>query len=477
MRKQDYLVSLITSLSANEKRYFKLFCNLQPGEKRYLKLFDVLEKQQKYDAVLLSKQLNVKPRQLADDKLYLTQTLLQSLRNYDQESSEITKLRSNKESVQTLINRRRFDFAIDLLNKTLERTLELEVFEMVNSLLLLRSICYQNVNLLPPTNNTLLLHQRYGAILTEIITLTELRGYARYLDSTGAKAKAFEKIVQHPLIQAKANQLKSLRAKSLRFETLSHYYSTLPDDNKLLKSALEERNLYLKNPIIKTINPIVYLTNISRIAASETNFEVREKYVWLMQKELQNPEIKISKQRRDSMLWSTYSMSLWNLRHLHRFKDALHLAHRSYIQSENRSEYDRFTITFEYALILLHNNKIHEAVEITDELLRYKSDVRLNLQPHARLLYIMAQLAMQHFSILPAVIKAARFWFKKTNTGNAEIDLLLKHAGLIAKAPVGKRIVWQDLLHLIEQNKLPTLKQQLQLDVWVKQMISKTSMY
>lgn len=477
MRKQDYLVSLITSLSANEKRYFKLFCNLQPGEKRYLKLFDALEKQQKYNAVLLSKQFNIKPRQLADDKLYLTQTLLQSLRNYDHESSEITKIRNNKESVQTLINRRRFNFAIDLLNKTLERALELEVFEIVDSLLLLRSICYQNVNLLPPTNNTHLLHQRCGASLSEIITLTDLRGHARYLETTGAKAKAFEKIITHPLIQTKTNQLKSLRAKSLKLETLSHYYSSVLDDTSLLKLASEERNLYIKHPIIKVINPIVYLTNISRIAVSEPNYAVREKYVLLMQSELQNPDIKISKQRKDSMMWNTYMMSLWNHRHLHQFKDALNLAHKCYHSSTNRSEYDRFSITFEYALLLLHNFKIEEASSLADELLRQKSDVRLNMQPYARLLYIMAQLGMKNFAIIPAAVKAARFWFKKTNTGNKEFDLFLKHAGIISKAPLGKRKVWQGLLYEIEQNKFPDLTLHLQFDIWVKEITKQSSLY
>lgn len=83
MRKQDFLIGLIAGLEPNEKRYFKMFCGLQPGEKRYLKLFNSLENKTKYDSAELCAELELKPLQLADDKHYLSQILLQSLRNYD----------------------------------------------------------------------------------------------------------------------------------------------------------------------------------------------------------------------------------------------------------------------------------------------------------------------------------------------------------------------------------------------------------
>ena len=105
MRKQDYLLHLITRLEPNEKRYFRLFSGLQPGEKRYMKLFEALENKQKYEANELCSELGIESWQLADDKHYLTQTLLQVLRNYDQESTELNILKSNQEHAQSLINR------------------------------------------------------------------------------------------------------------------------------------------------------------------------------------------------------------------------------------------------------------------------------------------------------------------------------------------------------------------------------------
>src|SRR5437868_6183410 len=91
MRKQDYLLQLIKSLNPNEQRYFKLFSQVQPGEKRYLKLFDALENEESYEPGKLSRELELQPKQLVDDKHYLQQVLLRSLRIYDDETSETNK--------------------------------------------------------------------------------------------------------------------------------------------------------------------------------------------------------------------------------------------------------------------------------------------------------------------------------------------------------------------------------------------------
>lgn len=477
MRKQDYLVHLIATLSANEKRYFKLFCALQPGEKRYLKLFDALENKDRYEGAELAKELGLEAWQLADDKHYLTQTLLQSLRNYDQESSEVTILRNQKENVHSLIMRRMFNFADDIIAKALPRALELEAYELVDSFLALRSSCRGNMGLYPDKDDTLDIHSNAADCLTQIIQLLELRGRARKLETRAAAPIHFDKLLKHPLLKGGVSKLKSLRAKSLWYEIKAHYYSSLLDEDALVKVATEERQLYLKNPQIKIINPIVYLTNLSRLAGNGSDYHQRQKFVEDTAKEFANPDIKLSNQRRESLAWGNDLIRLWNLRHLHRFKEALPISEKLYPRREARSEFDRISIGFEHALILLHNNKATKATDVIDELLRIKSDVRLDMQPFIRVLHIMAQLHLENYALIPHAIKSFKFWLKKRGGSNTELDTFLKHAGLIAKGPMDKRPLWLALQRDVEAGKMETINYLLQFNVWLKNIAKRSGSF
>ncbi len=467
MRKQDHLVQLIGALGTNEKRYFKLYSGLQPGEKRYLRLFDALEKKARYDTKELCAELEITSKQLTDDKYYLTQLLLQSLRSYDNDSSEVIQLRNQLANVQVLINRRLFNFAVDIVEKQLARAIELEAFELIDSFLAMRSTCLQNAGRLNEGLDMLQIHQQTSKQLSEVIELSHLRALSRGLEIKGAAAIEFQHVISNPLVQKPIAQLSSLRAKSLRYEIMAHYYQCMVNDPALLQSSREERELYLANPSIKIINPIVYLTNLMRLSSGEENPERRMHYIQLLNQELDTGELNISKQRADSLRWGAMLCSLWNLRYLNRFADALELVSLSSSSIEGRSEYERFTATFEYALILLHNNKPSEALDKIDDLLRYKSDVRSNMQPFVRLLQLMAQLQMGQFNLIPHTVKSAKHWIKQHKAEHAEISLFFKHCAAFAKYPLQKRKQKALFLTDITEGRLANIDRLLHLQRWI----------
>jgi hypothetical protein len=82
MRKQDYLVELIHSLTPGEKRYFRQYISSGDDSKNYGKLFDILQKSESYDADALSRELKKSKKNLADDKEYLQEILLRSLNGF-----------------------------------------------------------------------------------------------------------------------------------------------------------------------------------------------------------------------------------------------------------------------------------------------------------------------------------------------------------------------------------------------------------
>ena len=82
MRKQDYLLELIHSLTPSEKKHFRQYIASGDESKDYAKLFDILKKAESYDAETISKELKKSKKNLADDKEYLQETLLRSLHSF-----------------------------------------------------------------------------------------------------------------------------------------------------------------------------------------------------------------------------------------------------------------------------------------------------------------------------------------------------------------------------------------------------------
>ena len=82
MRKQDYLIQLIHSLTPSEKKHFRQHMAAGDNSKDYAKLFDILQKSESYDAEAVSRELKKSKKNLADDKEYLQEILLRSLNSF-----------------------------------------------------------------------------------------------------------------------------------------------------------------------------------------------------------------------------------------------------------------------------------------------------------------------------------------------------------------------------------------------------------
>ncbi|MEO6940759.1 MAG: hypothetical protein ABI444_11595, partial [Candidatus Kapaibacterium sp.] len=83
MPASDRLFELIQSMTASERKYFKILTGYQEGEKKYLKLFLAIEEQPEYDeealrSVLIGERML---NQLHVTKNYLYHQILESLRS------------------------------------------------------------------------------------------------------------------------------------------------------------------------------------------------------------------------------------------------------------------------------------------------------------------------------------------------------------------------------------------------------------
>ena len=117
MRKQDYLVELIHSMSAGERRYFKVFNSPQKGSKKYEKLFDELVLAENYDVAILCRKLKVTRSELGHLKSYLQQVVFKALRNFHESEPHISLL-NEMANAHLLFHRTLMPWASEIAGKT-----------------------------------------------------------------------------------------------------------------------------------------------------------------------------------------------------------------------------------------------------------------------------------------------------------------------------------------------------------------------
>ncbi len=124
MRKQDYIIALIKSLSVAEKRSFLQIAKAETEDKEYLKLYEELLTVERYDASALSKKLGKKKASLANEKKYLEKVLMKALREMKADQAHLKTINSLLDSVG-LLDRRLYELARNALKKTTEQLQQL----------------------------------------------------------------------------------------------------------------------------------------------------------------------------------------------------------------------------------------------------------------------------------------------------------------------------------------------------------------
>lgn len=461
MRKQDYILSLINSLGVNEKRYFKLFSQIQPGEKRYLQLFDYLDGKDKYDAKAIAAELGLSGTQLNDTKYYLQKALLQSLRNYDEEANAANPVYNMYLEAKALLDRRQYDYALEVCDKAIAKARSLELHPFMPALLSQRHSCLWSLNRYAEIK---VLEAETKIAIEELQELNEamqLTGMLRHLEQMRTPANEQEVVYKHPFINKDVDELKSVRAAILWFSMKSRYLTLKEDAAEELKLAQKSVTYYNAHPEIVNISPLAWLYNYNNLAtayAVTENYEEALKVVDTLLKILQNPPKNAPKPELESLEVFALYLRVHMLRNLYRHAEALPLAEKVYNMRHIRTVYDQFSITLEYALILLLNNKYDSAIEKLNELLQMNTDVRKDYQQLLRPLLAIAQLHNKQYELVPYTIKSAQTWLRKEKVTKPEYKLLFKLIANIAKPPhMNKAKEWDKLSKAVDDGELDSI--------------------
>lgn len=471
MRKQDHLVQLISVLSPNERRYFKLFSNIQPGPKRYIQLFDLLESKTDYDATALSTQLGITTKQLADDKYYLSNALLQSLRYYEEQNHNANALRRNFEEAILLSERRLFDYALEIIDRSLKGAWEMELYELIAQLLKVKLTCLHSLGRHKEMPHLLDEYNKATSAGQEIFELALLGGAINRVECERVGIQEFKKHSEHRLFKKDVKDLQSIGAKIRWFDVKFRYYIVITDGKKVLQTAQNEVKYYEENSEIKSINPIAYVVAYTRVANGEFevgNFENALIAIQRFEKILEDRSLGLNKARIDSLKYYAGLFTALVMRKLGRWQEAYLYAKKNYEGSEGRPVYEQFSGTYDYVLALFALGKLNEALIKLEELLQMKEDIRVDLQAYLRPLLIMIQMDNGNYQLIPYLVKSARAWMKRKKIILPDAELFFKHAYSISKAAESNRKKeWLKLREAISKGKLNSLAMELNLESWI----------
>jgi hypothetical protein len=477
MRKRDALSELIRSLTPNESRYFKLYSSIQPGGKKYMELFNALEKNADHTTQSLCTELKIKPAQLATTKHYLYHLLMRSLRNYDENASQLNTLNNSVEEVRIFISRRMFGIALDLLENALKKSWDLEAFEVIDDLLQMKYVCIHNFYQPDKMVEIMEMHKKVAVVRDELMEMMNMSTMAFKFESQRNREEDFKKLLANRLMKKKPDELKSLRARIEWYGIMFRYYFLFDTTAmKCLELVKNEAKLYEQNKQIKAVNPIAYLVNFTRVANTEYkagNYSNALKISNNLAVELRNPGIEITKARRESMNIYNRLFRVHALVKLMRFEEAVNEAESMLEIMKTRNEYEQCALMFLHAFSLLHLNRNREANEKINELLQFKTDVRKDLQPYSRVLLVMVQINLGHFELIPHIVESAKVWMKRNKLRNPEINLFFKHLSAIAKMPLNKRVGWNKLSDDLNAGKIKELNSEILLDKWVERIMYK----
>lgn len=119
MNSNSGLFQLIKSLSATEKRHFRISTAGYGGDKLYLKLFDAIDKQAEYDEGSIKKKLNFKsPSQFSMAKNYLRDLILESMEKVLYKTSINIQLSKHINRIRFLVDKGLTEQATVLLEET-----------------------------------------------------------------------------------------------------------------------------------------------------------------------------------------------------------------------------------------------------------------------------------------------------------------------------------------------------------------------
>lgn len=471
-RKQDHLVNLIQSLNANEKRYFKMFNSLQKGNKKYDILFNALSGLNDYNVPLLCNKLSISKKQLSDDKQYLQQVLLKSLRNASATDAR-TPVRHTMEDIFLMRKKGLHAMAVDLAERAIPIALENEQFEIAIELYQAKYSSLMDMNEWTDFSELPVIIKNLTDKINEFTVIRSLYhslAIARVsnkniLNETG------KRIFSNPLFRKRPESLKSFWAQRFWYMLHSEYYlfveHNVPIALKYMKKQLAFFEADSRARKLATDGIYICLSGIAYLERERGDYDLALDYLAQMEEQLRLDE-KLNGATSVIILFKQICVELKMLILINakRYSIALSICKEAVAHIKQFRENRRQSLYYKYAVCLLHTGNFSDSVIMLNKMLTGVSTELPETQLHARLFMAMNFIGQGNFSLLPYHITTTKAWLKRQKIKDPEADLLLKCLTAFKNYSTKANAI-SDLQKAIDNGKLSRLNFLLDLRGWI----------
>ena len=438
MRKQDYLLQLIQSLSPNEKRYFKLFCQTQTGGKHYLKLFNYLEEQTSYNPQAVAKALGITSAKLAHEKEYLQDVLLRNLRMFHENNYVESNLMGQYLQADLMYRKGLSTYAVSIAKKVLVKAVLYERFGLALGLTRLLSHSYAHLGIYDEMEKINEEEQRIIDQQVEYLSIIHLRDrfMSPVMNRTGYET--LKDVAEHPLFKADPATFKSWHSRHCWNEMCQFYYTYVErNPAKALEHAQNLAKMFSKAPHFRSILPTGYFNAYANICVRQYNMgnyrEALTAVNQLLERSSQKvPSVSPELMDRFHRFGLTTKMTLLSL--LHQFNEACVFGEQVLKVLDTIKHGEQITFLFDYALSLFHTGDYDGCLKNLNRLIDMKTKERVDVQLYARLLFVMLQLQLKNYQLIPYQVKSIKAWKKRMKIDAEHCDELLGWFDKLGKA-------------------------------------------
>lgn len=429
MTASDDIFQLIKALSPSEKRYFKVFASKHVigAKNNYEKLFDAydaLPEEKPYDEEAFKKSLKGKSygKNLAQEKKYLTELVMQSMRAYHAEKDYDGKLYDTIADIRFYFSKGLIALSAKSAEKGIEMAVEQENLTALLTLLDYRLRISRLTNATPDadladekleklTIERLLLERRAQRLRRTIfnIQLTDKRK-SEMVKYSGL-IKELEEILNNPII--------TFKTRVFVHNAITSAYSALDD----LDNALQAHKNYIKiwddYPLKKQIHKHDYKVALANYTVYLIRVEKLEELLDVIEK-LEKLEMDTERERAD--LFHTISSGKL-IYYLNRGAEDKALSIVPDLEKGLKKYRVIFTqkvqldLHMNIALVYFKNNKFDKAIGTANQMY----DINPKLESHLRHLHtikfieLMSHFKLKNYSNIEYMVKNAERHFKQVD--------------------------------------------------------------
>jgi hypothetical protein len=462
---KDELISLISSMTASEKRYFRGY---QRGTSDlssagYIKLFDFYESGKTNDDLFVRKAPDMTKMKLANLKRHLYKVLLRSLRSqYTLSKTEIL-ISENVDYARILYAKGLYRQSLKILDKALrmaveheELVLQLEIMEfekMIESRHITRSRRVENkVEHLIDRSHDMSIKLALAVDLSNLSL--EIHGF--YIKNGLARSPT-QKLVVAQLFLEQLQSFSEAELETTEFiylqQSMMWYYYLLSDVSKVYRYSRQWMQAYLDAPALLQKDPDPFLRSLHYVV--NACFYARDhkrvkKYVqyfnWFEKQD------NLLNSTTTEMLFFIYSTNArLNLNLIEgRYRKALTLTPSIHQGIENFSRHiDTHRVIILYYKLAWINYGIGSystAVDYINRISQFKTDfLRTDVLCYVKLLQLCIHLSWENYQLCRSLIRATERQFKKSKLSSPLVDITLQTIKNYLNAPLNERNQLKDL--------------------------------